>query len=131
MMKFLVYLFIVSGTAFGGELTEEMAFDLGIGLAPSFTPEAGYDKAKLRLGIEFGWTYYRYEDSSLVDVKGLSTPRVIAKFLRLGVGSIDNKPVFLFSPISLYVQDRVYMSPTFGFGKNPYTIFSITYELFP
>lgn len=123
---------IFSFSAYGEGLKRETSFDLGIGIAPALSPETGYKDASLRFGIEFGATLYKYEDDALFSIKGVTQPpRTTFKLLRFGGAIIDNKPTFLFSPISVYLKDKAYLSPTFSFGENPYTVFSFTYELLP
>ena len=113
-----------------GELNKDYSFDLGIGFSPTFAPEAGYKNTNIRLGIEYGISFYKYQDSATFKIKGVTQPpRTTFKLLRLGLGMIGNEPAFLFSPIQVYLQDKAYLAPTFGFGKNPYTVFSISYEL--
>ena len=131
-MKLLLasILLFVSSVGFSG-IKKEGSFDLGIGLAPSFTPETGYYKSKFRLGIEAGYSFFKYSDVSLVKIKGVGESQSPAAFklLRVGASYIDGQAALLVSPISVMIRDRAYLSPTFGFGKNPYTIFSLSYSL--
>lgn len=98
--------------------------DLGISLSPTFTPQTGYQQASTSFGIELGWTLFRYEDKALVD------PEPTIKFMRLGVGIIGgNTPVVIFTPFSAKFRNKVYLNPSLGFGKNPHSLLSLTYEI--
>lgn len=122
-MRALISIFILCLSTYAQGLEQKTTVDLGLGLAPSFVPELGYEFAKMRTSVELGVSLFEYANSE----DNLSK----IKFLRIGVGVVNTKPVILFSPLSVYLKDRVYVSPTFGFGEEPYTIFSISYQLFP
>jgi hypothetical protein len=41
-----------------------------------------------------------------------------------------NKYAVTISPFSFKVQDRLYVTPGFGFGESPYTLLTFSYEVF-
>ena len=128
-MKLIFLILLLTSTSAYADLEYDKSFDLGISLSPSFTPEGGYSDARFRFGIELGFTFFKFENEPLVSAKGITKSRTTSfKLLRVGVGVIDNQPVATFSPIAVRLQDRLYLSPTFGFGKDPHTIFSISYN---
>lgn len=131
-MKLLgLFLLLLSTTAVG-EVRSNSSFDLGIVISPSFSPEGGYEESRLRLGVEAGYSFFKFEDDTLLELEGITKEKTTTfKLLRVGLGTVNNKPVATFSPISVRLQDRLYLSPTFGFGESPYTIFSISFELIP
>ena len=132
MFHILAILTLLFSTSSLAGLKQQNCFDLGISAAPSMTPESGYSNIRLRLGIEMGMSFLKFEDESAVKVKGVSNPPATTfKLLRIGFATVATQPVFIFSPISILMKDKVYFSPTFGFGRDPYTLFSFSYELFP
>ena len=130
MNKLIISLFIFfSSTAFA-DLEYDKSFDLGVAFSPSFTPEGGYAKSQLRFGVDIGYSFFKYQYfSPLGNDNFISSTSY--KVARIGLGVISNQPVATFSPFAVHVQDRLYFSPTFGFGKSPHTIFTISYELIP
>lgn len=132
MNRFILILSLFFSThLFAEGLEQRTSVDLGLGLSPSFAPELGYKYSKLRTSVEIGVSFFEYNAAPFVEVKGISTPATRLKLLRIGIGVVNTKPVALFAPISVHLKDKVYLSPTFGFGEEPYTIFSIAYQLFP
>lgn len=131
MKMFMIFILsLFSFNAFAG-IQQNTSFDLGIVMSPTFTPESGYDGAKLRLGIEAAVSLYKLEDRSYVNIKGISNPdKTTIKLLRVGVAFIENEAVLTLAPISLFLKDKVYVTTSLGFSKKPYTVFSISYELF-
>lgn len=127
MYRLALFLFLLSSSAFA-HAVQETSFDLGLDASPTFTPETGYTNVHLRLGLEVGVTFFKYEDTSLAYVFDVGRPTTL-KFVRLGLGYIGDKPVVLFSPLSVRVKDSLYLSPSFGFGKDPYTVISFSYDL--
>lgn len=131
-MKFISILFLLFSTTASANLEVDHSLNLGIAFAPSFTPEGGYKNSNLRLGVEAGVFFFKYRTDSVLDIDGLNPYRKTSfKLLKVGLGAINNKPVVTFSPLAVKFQDRLYLSPTFGFGKDPYTMFTIAYELLP
>ena len=125
---FRVFIFIValfsSVPAFAeAELKSHGKFDLGIHVAPTFTPETDYENSALRFGTEIGYSFFIYEDNAMVD------PQPTIKLLRVGLGLVVDKPVLVFTPISTLFRNNVYLNPSIGFGEKPYTMMSITYEI--
>jgi hypothetical protein len=51
--------------------------------------------------------------------------------MRVGIAFIENDVALTLAPVSLFLKDKVFVTSSFGFSKKPYTIFSISYELFP
>lgn len=133
MYKFFIVLSLIFFPSLAyGDMFAETSYDLGVLIAPSFAPEVGYEKSKMRFGVEFGVSFIKYEDNSWMKLKKISSPPdTIFKLLRVGVAAIVNRPVLIFSPISVMIKNRVYLSPSLGMGKDPYTLFSFSYELLP
>lgn len=106
------------------KIYKDNKLDLGISLSPTFTPQTGYQQASASFGIEIGLTLFRYEDKALVD------PEPTIKFMRLGLGVLGgNTPVAIITPVSVKFRNRVYLNPSLGFGRNPHSILSLTYEI--
>lgn len=131
-MKLLFIIGLLLTTPLYGEVEQDYTLDLGINLAPSFTPEAGYENATARFGIEFGVSLYKYQDPAIFKINKITQPpRTTFKLLKFGIAVINTDPLLTFSPLSVYLKDKLYLSPTLGFGKDPYTMFSVSYEMLP
>ena len=75
MYHFIIALLLFStNTVIAGELNKDYSFDLGIGFSPTFAPEAGYKNTNIRLGIEYGISFYKYQDSATFKIKGVTQP---------------------------------------------------------
>ena len=130
MNKLIVLVALLFATTAHGEIVNKLALDFGIGLAPTFVPEAGYNNAKVRFGFETGLSFWEWSEPTFVKVKHIALPsQTTLRLIRVGLASIDHEPVLIFSPVSIMIRDRVYLSTTSGFGKSPYTIFSLSYIL--
>lgn len=128
MYRIFIFLCFISITSPAlADLRQQNSYDLGIALAPSMSPESGYSQTKFRFGLEIGMCFFKFEDES----EGSSTHTTTFKLIKIGIASIANQPALIFSPISILLKDKVYFSPTFGFGRSPYTLFSLSYELLP
>ena len=129
-MKFLVCILALFSTTALADMKQEIRYDLGLNIAPSVAPELGYDRSVVRGGIEFGVSFFEYKSHRFLSIKGLTEDeRTPMRFLRIGLGLIVDQPVFIFSPVSIRVKEHLFISPTFGFGKYPYSMYSLTYEL--
>ena len=119
-----------SAVAAGSSMSVERAYDVGVGLAPTFAPEVGYNDSKLRFVFEGGVSFIKYSEQPRITIKGIShSVAPTFRLLRIGVASIQDKLALTFTPLSVMIRDKAYMGTTFGFGKQPYTIFSFNYVM--
>jgi len=120
---------ILPSSAFSFEAKKSI--DVGLLISPSFTPEGGYGKSNIRFGTDIGVSFFKYENllTKFGSIDGIVTSgNTTFKLLRVGVGVVEDRPVITFSPIQVRFADKIYLSPSFAFGRSPYTIFSISYD---
>lgn len=127
MKNLLLTILILMSSSLYGETKYEQNFDLGINAGvyssqqPNKTPQV-----QLLTGIELGTTFFKYEPST---IKNLTTQSPTLRFLRLALGLQQNQVSFILSPISVYLRDNIFLSPSFIVGTKSYSAFSFTYEL--
>ena len=100
-------------------------YDLGIQFASSITPELGYSQMKIKCGFDVGVSLFQIESNLMSRVANPNT----TKLLRLGVGQVDNKLILTFAPVSAPIYNKLYLTPSIGLGKKPYTLWGLTYTI--
>lgn len=110
----------ISTKAFA-EIKTNISYDLGLQLAPVASPESGYEGIKFRYGFDLGILLFNNQSPALT-----SYP---IKLLRIGVGQIDNQLIISIAPLSAPIHKQLYLTPSIGLGKAPYTLVGITYTI--
>lgn len=118
---YLIISYLISSNAFA-DVKQKTSLDFGLQSAPSVTPELGYKKSSFRYGFDLGVSFFENQSYSLT-----SYP---TKFLRLGVGQINNQPILSVAPFSACLYKQLYLTPSFGLGQKPYTLWGVTYTIF-
>jgi len=124
-MKRLLLLGLLSSNLYG-EVNYEPSYNLGINLGMVSEVTKSKPKTTLLSGIEVGASLFKYEPAML---KNIVQTNPSLRFLKFSLGLSNSTAFLVFSPISIFIKDNIFLSPSFVFGKYNYTAFSFSYEL--
>lgn len=124
-MKFAILFLICIGFVPNivlANVANEMSYDLSLLMSPQIHADDGYKDIKLNIGAGISVSFFTHSNGDSIGSKKI-------RLLKIGIGMISDKTIFILSPMSIHFHDHLYMDYSIGLGEKPHTLMGVNYLL--